>query len=224
MRSRRLVELLEVTKSYGRCRVFERVTVSVDRGEILGLIGPNGAGKTTLLRVLVGLLSPSHGVIRWCNRSSAGGPASVQVVYFAGASTLPPDARAHRWIRMFGSARDEGSERRRIRRLSEGTRQRVGLEATFSGPGAELVVLDEPWQGVDPPTARWLCEALSRKRRAGSGVVVSSHRLHDLAGLCDRYAFLVDGSLQSVAASALPQEMSAAALEIILDRFMGRRS
>jgi ABC-type multidrug transport system ATPase subunit len=69
----------------------------------------------------------------------------------------------------------------------------VGLEAVLAMPGAELIVLDEPWETLDPDASRWLTKTLASRREAGSGILVSSHRLHDLAGLCDRYAFLIEG-------------------------------
>jgi ABC-type multidrug transport system ATPase subunit len=62
-------------------------------------------------------------------------------------------------------------------------------------PGAALVVLDEPWETLDPDGSRWLTKTLAAKRDSGHGILVSSHRLHDLAGLCDRYAFLIEGKI-----------------------------
>ena len=78
-----------------------------------------------------------------------------------------------------------------------------------------LVLLDEPWEGLDPDASRWLSDALVRKRLRGVAVVVSSHRIHDLAAICDRCEFLVDGRLVPVAVQAdhtLPPEERAARL------------
>ena len=79
--------------------------------------------------------------------------------------------------------------------LSRGSRQMVGLRAYLAPPRAALYLLDEPWEGLDPDAARWLSMLLQQHRQAGSGILVSSHRLHDLAGVCDRYVFLSDGVL-----------------------------
>jgi ABC-2 type transport system ATP-binding protein len=152
--------------------------------EIVGLIGPNGAGKTTLLRILLGLVSPTAGRV-----TRPVGP----VAYFAGGQTLPPRARADRWTRWVSRGAAAPRESRRIRTLSRGTRQMVGLEAVLAMPGADLIILDEPWETLDPDASRWLTKTLSARREAGAGILVSSHRLHDLAGLCDRYAFLIEG-------------------------------
>jgi ABC-2 type transport system ATP-binding protein len=79
--------------------------------------------------------------------------------------------------------------------LSRGTRQRVGLEAMLASDRASLFLFDEPWEGLDPDASRWLSDRLSAKKRAGAAIVVSSHRIHDLASVCDRCAFLVGGRL-----------------------------
>jgi ABC-type uncharacterized transport system ATPase subunit len=82
-------------------------------------------------------------------------------------------------------------ERPRIRMLPRGTRQLLGLRTVLSGQPLDLVVLDEPWEALDPDGARWLSATLETKRDRGAAVIVSSHRLHDLAGLCDAYLFML---------------------------------
>jgi ABC-type multidrug transport system ATPase subunit len=82
--------------------------------------------------------------------------------------------------------------------LSRGMRQRAGLEAALAEPNPSLLLLDEPWEGLDPDASRWLSDELVKRRNAGAGVVVSSHRIHDLADVCDRCVFLVGGRLASV--------------------------
>jgi ABC-2 type transport system ATP-binding protein len=173
-----------VQKRYGKVEVLRSLDLEVGPREIVGLIGPNGAGKTTLLRILLGLVSPTAGHV-----TRSAGP----VAYFAGGQTLPPRARADRWSRWVSRGAVLPRESRRVRTLSRGTRQMVGLEAVLAMPGAELIVLDEPWETLDPDASRWLTKTLASRREAGSGILVSSHRLHDLAGLCDRYAFLIEG-------------------------------
>jgi ABC-2 type transport system ATP-binding protein len=77
--------------------------------------------------------------------------------------------------------------------LSRGSRQLLGLRTVLARTGLVAVFLDEPWEGLDPDGSRWLTETLRRKKDEGCAVLVSSHRLHDLAGLCDRYGFLLEG-------------------------------
>ena len=82
-------------------------------------------------------------------------------------------------------------DRRRIRVLSHGSKQLLGLRTVLSRHPLQLIVLDEPWEGLDPESSRWLNATLESKRDRGAAVVVSSHRLHDLAGFCDDYLFLM---------------------------------
>ena len=83
------------------------------------------------------------------------------------------------------------SDRRRIRALSQGMKQLLGLRTVLSRHPLQLIVLDEPWEGLDTESSRWLTSTLESKRDRGAAVIVSSHRLHDLAGLCDAYLFLL---------------------------------
>jgi ABC-type multidrug transport system ATPase subunit len=192
----------------------------VDRGEVLGLVGPNGAGKTTLLRVVGGLLRPTSGdvIIESQNPDN-------QVRYFGGECTLPPHVSARSWLQFWRSRHAPTADRRSFRVLSRGTRQRLGLEAVLGAAGQPtLLLLDEPWEGLDPDASRWLSTTLRSASAAGAGVVVSSHRIHDLADVADRCLFLFDGRLaeEGVACGALPghDERSARLLEVF-DRLRG---
>lgn len=188
-----------VAKSYGNRRVLRDVTFDACRGEVLGFVGPNGAGKTTLLRLAVGLLTPDSGAVTLDGEPLPGALRRVNVAYFAGGSTLPPSVGARRWSRLFRGG-ESAVETRPIRLLSRGTRQILGLQSLFAAgiDMPDLIVLDEPWEGLDPDATRWLTESMRASRNAGAAVLVSSHRLHELAGVCDRCAFLVNGRLTLV--------------------------
>ena len=126
----------------------------------------------------------------------------VRAAYFGGESTLPPAVRVRSWRNLFHDT-DERSENRPFRLLSRGTRQLLGLRTLFSVSGLRLIVLDEPWEGLDPDASRWLTEAMRARRDAGVTLLVSSHRLHELAGVCDRYVFLDRGFATVVAGNAV---------------------
>jgi ABC-type multidrug transport system ATPase subunit len=123
----------------------------------------------------------------------AGAPPGIR--YFGGEMTLPPDVSARRWAALFGVV---AAERRPIGRLSRGNRQSLGLRVLLSGTPSPIVLLDEPWEGLDPPAAGWLTDTLRRWTRAGAAVLVSSHRLYDLDAVCDRFVMLEDGRCQAV--------------------------
>lgn len=184
---------------YGRRLVFHDVSFDLVAGRCLGVVGPNGAGKTTLLRALVGVLRPSHGEVRLNGLLPRDALRHSPVAYFAGEATLPGFVRASAWGGLAtGDVVTE--DRRRIRALSRGTRQLLGLRTVLGRHPLSLVVLDEPWEGLDPDGARWLTTTLELKRDRGASLVLASHRLQDLATLCDH--FLILGRQRSALISA----------------------
>ncbi|HYM21707.1 MAG TPA: ATP-binding cassette domain-containing protein [Vicinamibacterales bacterium] len=181
-----------VVKRYGRRSAIVDVTLDVKEGEVLGLVGSNGAGKTTLLRIMAMLLRPTSGSVEAVSR----------VRYFAGEHMMPPSVVARRWLAMWGVPASSADHRRPLGVLSRGMRQRIGLEAMLGDRAADLLLLDEPWEGLDPDASRWLSAELRQRRAAGAGIIVSSHRMHDLADVCDRCLFLDDGKLSGVSLSS----------------------
>jgi ABC-type multidrug transport system ATPase subunit len=206
------VQLLSVR--YGRQPVFHGVTFDLAAGQCLGVIGPNGAGKTTLLRAVVGLLTPFIGDIRINGIEPRRAVSRLRIAYFAGEATLPGFTRVGAWGTL-GSAPEGAPDARRLRALSRGTRQLVGLRTVLGRESLALVVLDEPWEALDPDGARWLSATLELKRDRGAAVVLASHRFQDLAGLCDAYLFLLPR--ESI---WLPAHQIAAAGLITPDRLM----
>ena len=175
---------------YGRDLVFHGVSFVVGAGQCLGVTGPNGAGKTTLLRTLVGLLRAYTGDVRLEGRPLPGALRRVGVAYFAGEATLPGFVRAAAWGRL-GNGDLVTADRRRLRALSRGTRQLIGLRTVLGRQPLGVVVLDEPWEGLDADGARWLTAAIEMKRDQGAAVLLASHRFDDLARVCDAYLFLL---------------------------------
>ena len=157
------LELAAVTKAFGRRQVLNQAWLQVRSGETVGLIGANGAGKTTLLRIAAGLMLPDGGSVRW---SSMKDEDRARVRYYGGEMTLPPAVRIRRWTSLFDVPLDD---RRRIGQLSRGTRQLLGLRVVLSGAEADLVLLDEPWEGLDPEWSAWLIEQIRRWRAGGAG-------------------------------------------------------
>ena len=178
-----------LSASYGRRLVLNDVSFDVGAGQCLGVVGPNGTGKTTLLRTLVGCLRPRDGDVRISGLLPRDALARSGVAYFAGEATLPGFARASAWSSL-GNGDAVTEDRRRLRALSRGTRQMLGLRTVLGRHPLALVVLDEPWEGLDPDGARWLTTMLELKRDHGAAIVLASHRLHDLVPLCDLYLLL----------------------------------
>jgi ABC-type multidrug transport system ATPase subunit len=185
-----VVSARALAAGYGRREVFRNANFQVPAGQSLGVIGPSGAGKTTLLRVIVGLLTPKDGEVRLRGLAPRDALTRTSVAYFAGDATLPGSVRAAAWGSL-GASDLIIAERRRIRTLSRGTRQLLGLRTALSRHPLDLIVLDEPWEALDADGARWLSSTIEVKRDRGAAVVLSSHRLHDLAGICDAYLCLL---------------------------------
>ena len=214
-----LVAAEELSARYGRREVFHDVTFELGAGQSLGIIGPNGAGKTTLLRVIAGLLAPSAGDVRVQGVRARQALSRIRVAYFAGDFTLPGSVRACDWASL-ATGDMITPERRRIRTLSRGTRQLLGLRTVLSRPHLGLVVLDEPWEALDVDASRWLSRTLEAKRDRGAAVVLASHDPQDLAGLCDVYLFLVNrrGALFKAHELSAAGPITAALLGNVLER------
>ena len=180
----------DLSAHYGRRLVFQGVSFDLMAGQAIGVIGPSGSGKTTLLRTLAGCLTPGRGEIRINGLTPRDALERTGVAYFAGEATLPGSVRAAKWGSL-GNGDTVTPDRRRIRALSRGTRQLLGLRTVLGRHPLGLVLLDEPWEGLDPDAGRWLSTMIETKRDRGAAVVLSSHRLHDLAGLCDAYLCLL---------------------------------
>ena len=185
-----ILSVRDLAVHYGRRLVFDAVSFELGSGQCLGVVGPNGAGKTTLLRTIVGCLEAQAGEIRIDGLRPRDALRRTGVAYFAGEATLPGFVRAAAWTRL-GAGEPVTADRRRLRALSRGTRQLLGLRTVLGRHPLGLIVLDEPWEGLDPDASRWLSSTLELKRDRGAAVVLASHRLADLAGLCDAYLLLV---------------------------------
>ncbi len=187
------LELAAVTKAFGRHQVLNQAWLQIRAGEAVGLIGANGAGKTTLLRIAAGLVRADAGSVRW---SSMQDDEQARIRYYGGEMTLPPSVTARRWASLFDV---ETGDRRPIGHLSRGSRQLLGLRVLLSGHEADLVLLDEPWEGLDPDGSAWLTDTVLRWRSSGAAVLISSHRLYDLDAVCTRFLLLENGRCHAVA-------------------------
>ncbi len=211
------VQCSGLTKRYGDNTAVDDLTLSVDGGEIFGLLGPNGAGKTTTFRLLLGLSRPDAGT---ASLLSSVGPPSKAVLARVGAVIEEPAFYPWMTGRVFlatvgetvGGARHRidglleevglGDARaKRIRGYSQGMRQRLALAAALLRE-PDLLILDEPMNGLDPAGMSWLRELLAGLAARGTTVVFSSHQLGEVERLCGRVAVLDHGRLVELAKTA----------------------
>jgi ABC-2 type transport system ATP-binding protein len=212
----------DLAARYGRREVFHGVSFQLAAGQSLGVLGPNGAGKTTLLRMAAGFLTPFEGEVRINGLAPREALSRTAVAYFGGETTLPGSVRAADWGRLATGDRVT-QEGRRIRALSRGTRQLIGLRTALARHPLALILLDEPWEGLDPDAARWLSSTLEAKRDKGAAVVLASHYFQDLAGVCDAYLFLVGSPPALMQAHEISPvgPVTAALLTDVYDRLRG---
>jgi len=206
------VQLDDVSRHFGRRRALSRITLAINSGEIVGLLGPNGAGKSTLLGVLATIVAPTSGTIRY-GTATAGesGPAlRRRIGVLAHELYLYPELSAQQNLTFFANlygldaaqavpaALDRAGLSDRaadeVGSFSRGMRQRLALErALLHQP--RLVLLDEPFTGLDDASAAALVARLSGLRETGAIVVLATHDLDLAEGLLDSALFLRDGRM-----------------------------
>src|SRR5450759_5233585 len=200
----------DVALSFGDRLALDEVSFDVAAGVITGLLGPNGAGKTTLLRVMLGVWSPDHGEVRYDGRPVneedrrhwgympqerglyPGMSAGDQVVYLGrlhGLSRRDSSSRAHALLEELG-LEDRWNDR--TDKLSGGMQQRLQL-ATSLVHDPSVIVLDEPFAGLDPLAVESLSETLRLRARGGRTVLFSSHQLDLVQDLCQDIAMVDHG-------------------------------
>lgn len=204
-----VVEIRDLTKRYQRVTAVDRISLTLRRGEVYGFLGPNGAGKTTTLRMLLGLVRPSSGqiVVLGCGPGDSSalarigsmieGPAfypflsgwgNLEVVArYAGVPTGRIDA-ALAAVDLTARAGDAYSA------YSMGMKQRLGVAAALL-KDPELVVLDEPTNGLDPAGMRDMRSLIRRLGDSGTTVILSSHLLGEVQQVCDRVGVIDAGRM-----------------------------
>jgi ABC-2 type transport system ATP-binding protein len=201
---------------FGRRRVqaLSGVSLSVQRGEIFGLLGPNGAGKTTLIKVLLGLVHKTSGQAEMLGRPAGHRPTRRRIGYLPEHHRIPNHLNGNTALEYYGGLSDmplREIRRRRpkllemvglarwgktlVRKYSKGMAQRLGLaQAMLHDP--DLLILDEPTDGVDPVGRAEIREVLGRLKSEGKTVFLNSHLLQEVELICDRVAILGRGQLR----------------------------
>ncbi len=211
-----MLEIKHITKRFGDFTAVDALTIEVPRGQIFGLLGANGAGKTTTFRMLLGLLQPTEGSITWNGERI---PTS-KIGYLPEERGLYPKVRVDEQLLFLAELRDMKRkdakraltewleyfqipqyEKMRVEQLSKGNQQKIQLiSAVLHKP--ELLILDEPFSGLDPVNAEQLKRAVKKLTVDGTTIVFSSHRMDHVEELCERVAILDHG--KPVVAGYLP--------------------
>jgi ABC-2 type transport system ATP-binding protein len=205
-----VVRAESLTKRYGSLTAVDDLSFDLEAGTITGFLGPNGAGKTTTLRMLLGLARPTQGRALIFERAYAEIPQpALRIGAVLEATDFHPGRSGRNHLRTLSAAAglpdsrvDEvlhtvelsGAANRRVKGYSLGMRQRLGLAAALLGD-PELLVLDEPANGLDPEGVRWLRDFLRSFAGSGHTVLVSSHVLAEVAQTVDHVLIISRGKL-----------------------------
>ena len=213
-----MIEARNLTKRFRRATAVDDLSFSVPKGRITGFLGPNGAGKTTTLRILLGLALPTRGEATIAGRRYRALESPLRTVgAVLEASNYHPARSGRNHVRVMAAAAGieesridavldqvelTGASRRKVGTYSLGMRQRLSVAGALLGE-PELLVLDEPANGLDPEGIRWLRNFLRSYADDGGTVFVSSHVLAEVAQIADEVVIIHRGKLvahESVAA------------------------
>lgn len=204
------VSVYGLTKNFGRRAAVSNVSLDVKRAHICGLIGPNGAGKTTIMKMLAGLCAPTSGSVSLFGSSDLDAQRS-RVSFMLEAPIIDTGLSAHdnmRYVQLIRGIADDGRissllelvgldpfEKKSVRKYSLGMKQRLGIAMALL-PDPELMVLDEPVNGLDPEGIVEIRRLLKRLcEEQGKTILISSHLLSEMSELCTDYAIINHGAL-----------------------------
>jgi len=217
-----VVETKALTKRYGEFTALDSLSISVDAGQVLGFIGPNGAGKTTTIRILVGLLRPTEGSATIAGADCVAQSRKIKrlVGYMPDVFGSYDNMRVTEYLDFFGAAYGIG-RRHRVKRIAEvldttgatymkdlyveslshGMKQRVGIARTLLHD-PQVMILDEPANGLDPQARIDMRELLLQLADMGKTLIVTSHILPELSRICDTVAIITHGKLRAFGTQA----------------------
>lgn len=206
-----IAELRSACVRYGAVTALDGLDLALGRGEILGFLGTNGAGKTTTIKLLLGLIRPNAGEVAVFGRNPSDPAARVRIGYMSETASYYPYLTPRELLAFYGglSGLDRAlirrrtdvllerldlgaAARRRLGTFSKGMLQRVGIaQALIAEP--ELLILDEPFTGLDPLARTQLRKLMKNLRDEGKTIFFSSHELGEAELLCDRVAVMKSG-------------------------------
>jgi ABC-2 type transport system ATP-binding protein len=204
------VELSHISKSFGALKAVNDVSFEVEKGEIFGLLGPNGAGKTTVIRVLLDIFKPDSGEV-----SILGGPMTEakkdKIGYMPEERGMYQDIPLDRCLIYLGTLKGlspadaqgrissylekfdlESSRHKKVKELSKGMQQKAQLITTLIHE-PELIIIDEPFSGLDPINTQMVKDLLREQRDKGVTILMSTHQMHQVEELCDRIVLIDHG-------------------------------
>jgi ABC-2 type transport system ATP-binding protein len=206
------VEISNISKSFGKLKAVDNVTFNVEQGELFGLLGPNGAGKTTIIRVMLDIFKPDRGQVR-----VMGGPMDEakknRIGYMPEERGLYQDIPLERCLLYLASLKDLDKavakerledylerfdlaehRKKKVKELSKGMQQKAQIISTLIHH-PELIIIDEPFSGLDPINTQLVKDTLLQIHSQGTTIIMSTHQMHQVEELCDRILLIDHGSV-----------------------------
>src|SRR5580693_3513193 len=205
-----IIDVHNLTKSYGPVEAVRGLSFSVQEGEVFGLLGPNGAGKTSTVEILEGMRTPDGGTARVCglDPEKAGEQFKQKIGAVLQSTSLPDKLRVHEALELFAHFYDRRADTEQLikrfqleekrgayySQLSGGQKQRLALAmALVNDP--EVVFLDEPTAGLDPQVRREIYNIIEELRKDKKTVLLTTHYIEEAEKLCDRVAIVDHGKI-----------------------------
>ncbi len=202
-----ILECRELSKTFGRTKALDHISLNIEAGRVVGLLGPDGGGKTTLIKLANGLLTPSEGEIL-IDGQAPGTYSKALVSYLPDREYLPEWMNAGQLMDLYADFyrdfdRDRATEmllhlgldpKQKVKHMSKGTREKVQLILVMSRQ-AKLYLLDEPIGGVDPATRDYILNTIIRNYNPEAAVVISTHLIADVEQVLDDVIFIQKGQI-----------------------------
>lgn len=202
------IEIENLTKNFGSLTALDNVSISLEKGQIVGLLGPNGSGKTTLIKILNGLLTPTGGSAK-INGMEPGVGTKKVVAYLPDRNALPDYMTTDQLMDLYGDffadfnrlkaeamVDDLGIDRKQqMKKMSKGTKEKLQLCLVMARE-AEVYLLDEPIGGVDPATRDYILKTIISNYNEDAVVIISTHLIADIESVLDDVIFLKNGKVE----------------------------
>ncbi len=207
-----MLEIKNISKSYGTHLAVDQLSFEVKKGEIFGLLGENGAGKTTTFRIIMGLLEPNSGTVTLDGKKIDYSVTDTigfvteerslltkltvkdQLVYYGILKGMSEEVilkRLDEWLEKFGISEYKN---RKIKELSKGNQQKIQFIAGIIN-NPKLLILDEPFSGLDPINVKMFQEAILELKEKGCSIIFSSHQMEHIELFCEKLVILVKGKV-----------------------------
>lgn len=207
-----IIELTDISKSYNDTQVINNISFSVNQGEIFGLLGPNGAGKTTILRMLLDIITSDSGSIKvfdstldYAAKDRIGylpeerglyktTKITDHLVYLAQLKGIPKKQAQEKAEYLLRLIEMYDHKEKKVEELSKGMQQKIQfIAAIIHDP--DIIIVDEPFSGLDPVNTRLIINILLEQKKAGKTIILSTHIMEQVQTLCDRILMINKGSV-----------------------------